>query len=169
MDGESRRKEIAHALKSSSKAITASSLAKQYDVSRQVIVGDIALLRASGMDIMATSKGYLLPQQETGIVKTIASNHKPEDIEAELAIIINGGGRLLDVAVDHQIYGTITANLQIDSLQDIQDFLEKKEKLGASALSELTQGVHSHKICVENLAQFEQIVAQLDTAGFLFK
>jgi len=169
MDGELRRNEITQNLLTSDKAISASSLAKKYGVSRQVIVGDVALLRASGMDILATNKGYILPQHNNGIIRIIPSFHKPQDIEQELTIIVQHGAKLLDVTVEHQIYGSITANLHIENMEDIKHFLQKRKELGAKALSELTEGVHSHKIWVENLDQFEKLVQALDEAGLLFK
>ena len=60
MQNDARRAEILSTLAKSQRPISATTLAAEYHVSRQSIVGDIALLRASGADIIATSRGYLL-------------------------------------------------------------------------------------------------------------
>ena len=52
MTGSDRRQEILKNIKESDRPVSGSKLAKDYDVSRQVIVQDIALLRASGYDII---------------------------------------------------------------------------------------------------------------------
>ena len=41
------------------------TLAKEFDVSRQVIVQDVALLRANGKNIFSTNRGYLIQEDET--------------------------------------------------------------------------------------------------------
>ena len=51
-----RREDIVRRLTISAEPISASSLAAAYGVSRQIIVGDIALLRASGEKISSTPR-----------------------------------------------------------------------------------------------------------------
>ena len=67
IDGEARRKEILHTLANEEKPVSASKFASRFQVSRQIIVGDIALLRASGATIIATARGYVLETNETTI------------------------------------------------------------------------------------------------------
>jgi transcriptional regulator of NAD metabolism len=73
---ETRRKAILEKLETSSDPITGTALADFFQVSRQVIVQDIALLRASGLGILATSNGYLIPkaQDTERLVKTSVLN-----------------------------------------------------------------------------------------------
>ena len=60
MHAEERRETILKLLRQSAQPVSASTLAAQLSVSRQIIVGDIALLRAGGADILATPRGYCL-------------------------------------------------------------------------------------------------------------
>ena len=75
MNAQSRRNAIMEVLKAEEKPVSASTLAKQFNVSRQIIVGDIALLRAGGADISATPKGYVLAREREGLVRSIVCKH----------------------------------------------------------------------------------------------
>ena len=59
MDAKTRRKEILNIIKYNMEPVSGSALAKKLNVSRQVIVQDIALLRAENNDIISTHKGYI--------------------------------------------------------------------------------------------------------------
>lgn len=165
MNGEKRRELIVNTLQNSQKAISASRLAKEFGVSRQIIVGDIALLRASGDDISATSKGYILGNPNKGLLKTIVCVHEEKDIRAELEAIIQLDAKVLDVSIEHAVYGQITANLRVEDQQDIEDFLAKREK----PLSLLTNGVHSHQLLVRDEAHFQEVYMALDELEFIYK
>lgn len=60
MTGEERREQILALLKEGQTPMTGTDLAKRMGVSRQIIVHDIALLRASKQPIIATTKGYII-------------------------------------------------------------------------------------------------------------
>lgn len=95
-------------------------------VSRQVIVQDIALLRASDFDIISTTKGYMLYQTEDKKIKRVFMvKHSTKDIEDELCTIVDNGGKILDVHVVHEIYGQIVTELIIRNRSDVYDFVEK--------------------------------------------
>lgn len=72
MDAAHRRKTITHILEKAKAPVSAAALAREFSVSRQIIVGDVALLRAAGLDIAATPRGYVLLKQTTGLVRTVA-------------------------------------------------------------------------------------------------
>ena len=61
MSGNERREAIWRLLQQSSTVINASTLATRFGVTRQIIVSDIALLRANGRPIAAERRGYLKP------------------------------------------------------------------------------------------------------------
>lgn len=148
-----------------------SSLADLYNVTRQVIVKDIAILRAEGNDIIATPKGYFLntPGESKRIRKVIATKHQKENIERELEIIIDNGGKVLDVIVEHPVYGEIKANLMIDNRADLASFMDNTKKRKAKPLSSLTDGVHLHTVEADSRKILERIVYQLDQEGLLIK
>lgn len=171
MTAAERRNQIAAVLAQSETPISASTLAAQLSVSRQLIVGDIALLRAGGMKIIATPRGYLQESQnptQNGLVFTIACMHSMEQIAEEMNTIVDFGGALLDVTVEHSLYGEISAPLQIHSRYDTELFLEKMQKNGAKPLSDLTNGVHLHQICCESEDILHRIQAALEQRGILY-
>ena len=67
MSGKERREEILQRITNSKTPVSGAALAKSCEVSRQVIVQDIALIRAAGYDVIATNRGYICssPVRET--------------------------------------------------------------------------------------------------------
>ena len=59
--GVARRRRILERLRPQASPIPASELAREFRVSRQCLVQDVAILRASGQEILATPRGYRLP------------------------------------------------------------------------------------------------------------
>lgn len=166
MTGEQRRNEIYLKLDVTDKPIPARHFAELYNVSRQVIVGDIALLRAQGADIIATHRGYLIKQDNTGkLSKTIAVSHSKEDTKKELELLVNMGIEIVDVTVEHPVYGQIIGQLNIKTHDDIEDFLTQDPEL----LSSLTEGIHLHTIICENEKHYIDAVHELDRVGFLYQ
>lgn len=169
MQSDKRRNRIETILKENSKPISAASLASLLAVSRQVIVGDIALLRAAGLDIQATPRGYILALPEViGFVGTVACRHTKEAMKDELYTMVDNGAGILDVLVDHPIYGQLVGQLQIFSRYDADDFLQKIETEQAQPLSQITDGIHLHHIRCQDEAAFGRVVAALEKAGVLF-
>ena len=100
MHSDERRKAIADVLHAADAPVSASALAEKFSVSRQIIVGDIALLRSSGEEILATPRGYVTPKEARGIVRRVAVKHMPQEMEAELNAIVDNGCTVIDVIVD---------------------------------------------------------------------
>lgn len=168
MKGEERRGKILYLLKNHQSPFKGGELSTQFDVSRQVIVQDIALLRAEGNDIIATPQGYILISPNPGSVKrVIAVRHNEGDMEDELKTIINMGGRVLDVTIEHKIYGEITGRLQLKSLFDVEQFMKKINNGGAKPLSQLTKGVHIHAIEADDKDVMDRIIQALGEKGYL--
>ena len=137
MDGEIRRREIVKRLRETEKPISATRFAKAFDVSRQIIVGDVALLRATGVEIVATARGYMLEQPLEGIERKIACQHTPEQTREELSVIVAKGGEVVDVSIAHPLYGELIGSLRIQSEKDIDKFMDKYQKEHATLLSVL--------------------------------
>lgn len=125
MHSDERRKAIADVLRAADAPVSASALAEKFSVSRQIIVGDIALLRSSGEEILATPRGYVTPKEARGIVRRVAVKHTPQEMEAELNTIVDNGCTVIDVIVDHPIYGQLTGPLQISSRYEVSQFIER--------------------------------------------
>ncbi len=171
MEAKERRDQIAGLLQQSRQPITGMALAKKLGVSRQVIVGDIAILRAAGVDIYATPQGYVIlhASAPTTVSARLACCHDRDNIETELAVIIDNGGRVLDVSVEHPVYGEIKANLMLASRRDLVEFLYKSATSGAAPLSLVTGGVHLHTIEVPTIEVLQKITAELKALGILLE
>ena len=161
MDAQKRRQYIAQRLERSETPVSAALLARECAVSRQVIVGDVALLRASGVDIAATPRGYVLPSQTAGLIRTLATRHRGDQMEEELNAIVDQGCTVIDVIVEHPIYGQLTGPLALSSRYDVAQFVERCRKQSAAPLSLLTEGIHLHTITCPDEAAFGRVRAAL--------
>lgn len=168
MNSEERRTLIYDFLDKSSEPLKGERLARKLGVTRQIIVKDIAILRASGSKIIATPKGYIVSQiKKNNISKVLAVSHSPEEIEEELETIVKFGGIIEDVIIEHKLYGEIRGILMIKTLYDIQNFMSKLKKLQAEPLSILTGGIHLHTIIVEDEGCLKNIIDELKKKNFL--
>ena len=159
MEAAARRQAILNRLRTAGRPVGASSLAAELNVSRQIIVGDIALLRAGGAEISATPRGYVLPRATDGITRTIACRHTLEQTGTELDILVDNGCTVLDVIVEHPVYGQLTGPLQISNRYEVSQFIERCKK--AEPLSSLTDGIHLHTLSCPDEAAFERTKSAL--------
>ena len=169
MNGEQRRQIIIDRLKTSTQPISATAFANDLGVTRQIIVADVALLRAAGYHIKAEHKGYVLDNQQDGITKLVVVKHGKHDVFNEFCAIVDNGAKVLDVVVDHPVYGKLSAELNIASRYDANCFVEKMDAEGANPLSLLTEGIHLHTIIVKDEQTFERIKSQLNNLGILIE
>lgn len=168
-DGKKRRDVIVEALNQAAKPISANHFAKEFGVSRQIIVGDVALLRASGIDIVATARGYVMQPKETAFVSKIVVQHGPESTEEELRMIVDKGGEVIDVLVEHPLYGELQGGLHLKTQEDVDRFMVAYKKQTASLLSELTGGIHMHTIRCESEAALVRIKQGLHDIHVLYE
>ena len=171
MKASERREKIRKYLEKENEAVSASVLASEFGVSRQIIVGDIAILRAAGYDIAATPRGYLMTEQRTeeGIRRQIVCLHTEEQTEEELNICVDYGCAVEDVIVEHPVYGQLTGELHIQSRFDVMMFMEKLRSERVHALYELTDGIHLHTLICPNQEAYELVVGRLREEGILFE
>ncbi|MCL2363778.1 MAG: transcription repressor NadR [Defluviitaleaceae bacterium] len=169
MDATKRRERIFEIIRQSNAPVSASALAKELGVSRQVIVGDIALLRAQGREIIATARGYMIPsfREANQYIGKMACCHHAENTIEELCLIVDLGATVVDVIVEHELYGEITGQLNIKTRDDADAFITRINASEVRLLSALTQGVHLHTLACRNKAHFEEIKHALNIAGFL--
>ncbi len=166
---QSRRDSIKELLQTSTEPVTGACLAKKYDVSRQVIVQDIAVLRASGLNIVAASNGYFIPREmrRDRLIKTVVCQHDSNRLSEELRIMLDYGCKVLNVIVDHPVYGEIIGQLMIGSHEELDAFLRKVDIADALPLSILTDGEHIHTIEVPSEKIFEALVRELEENNFI--
>jgi len=171
MDANLRRKKILEIIEYE-KPTSAYFLSEKLNVSRQAIVGDIALLRALGHEIIATTKGYIIAAEyksSNKYIQKIACKHPPKDTKSELYTIVDTKAEVLNVIIEHSVYGEITGQLNIKSRSDADIFIKKLETSNARLLSELTCGIHYHTLACYDKPHFEQVVRFLDSKGYLLK
>ena len=169
MDGDKRKAEILRALQQTEKPISATSFAKEFGVSRQIVVGDVALLRASGENIIATARGYLLERESEKLISKIAVQHTPQQTEEELRTIVEHSGEVIDVVVEHPLYGELVGGLHLATQQDVDTFIKEANELQVTLVSELTAGIHLHTIAYETLEDLAEIKQALSEKGILYE
>ena len=157
MKVKERRELLLSILNKSAKPIKGDELANTLNVSRQVIVQDIALIRSTGVDIIATPQGYVIYN-----TKVTTKNHvNGDDFYNELKTIVDLGGKVKDVIVKHPIYGEIKVDLDIDSNRDIDEFMKKASSDEFKQLSTLTKESHLHTIEAKSEEILDEIVSSL--------
>lgn len=168
MDGKNRREKILKILENSDLPITGSVLAKELGVSRQIIVQDIALLRAKeNNNLLATARGYLLQEKTRKFQRTFTVCHNEDEVEDELNIFVDCGGRVLNVIVEHGVYGFITADLIVANRMEVRSFMEQLNKRKTALLSQLTGGIHIHTVEADSEEILDHIEEQLKLHHYL--
>lgn len=169
MTAPQRREQIEQLLQKSETPLSASTLAAQLCVSRQIVVGDIALLRAAGLSILATPRGYLLDTQPP--VKehlVVACRHSAAQLKDELYTIVDCGCGILDVIVEHPVYGQLSGQLHIFSRYDADLFCDTLEKTQAQPLCYLTDDLHLHTLFCPTLQHQNRVLQKLSEHGYLY-
>ena len=167
MNSIDRRENIIKLLLVSNEPIKGSVIAREYLVTRQVIVKDIAILRAKGENIIATPDGYIINKKENKVKAIIAVTHNEEEMFSEMSIVIKYGGTIEDVIVEHPLYGEITPMLMIKNYNELNKFVQKYQQQKARLLSVLTNGVHLHTISAENEDDINLIISELKKYNFI--
>ena len=169
VESEIRRKRLWDVLKNRSGPVSGSVLAKALGVSRQVIVQDIALLRAGSAEMFATPKGYILYTQGPAkkYRRSYMVNHTKEQIVDELSLIVDNGGKVLNVIVAHDVYGQIQADLILENRQDILAFYERMGSSKAGPLLQLSNGIHIHTVEAASERILDNIERDLRERGYL--
>lgn len=166
MHGNERREQIIARLRNTDNPISGTRLAELLKVSRQVIVQDIALLKATGYEVVSTSRGYslALPQRHS---KVFHVKHQDDQLEAELNAIVDCGGRVEDVFVKHHSYGVLKAPLDVGSRIQVKEFLAQLKSGTSTPLSHMTQGEHYHTVTADSPKVFDYIEEELLALGIL--
>lgn len=166
MTGAERRKKILTMMKEASAPLSGAALGNATGVSRQIVVQDIALLRTEGYNILATARGYVLDSHKLNS-RLIKVCHDEDRTEEELTTIVDLGGCVEDVMVNHKIYGKMTAPLNIKNRRDIKTFLDSLKSGKSAPLLKVTSGYHFHHISADNDEILDEIEEALKQKNFL--
>lgn len=168
MNGSERRAKIVHRIQESKEPVSGKKLAEVYGVSRQVIVQDMALLRTAGYDIISTNRGYILHAQNM-ISRVFKVQHTDEQTEEELYEIVDLGGCVENVMVNHKVYGHMEAPLGIQSRRKAAAFIDDIKSGKSSPLKNITSNYHYHTVSAESEEILDEIEEMLRSKGFLIE
>ena len=166
MTGQERRDAMIEMIRNSEKPVSGTALAKEFAVSRQVIVQDIALIRAAGYEVLSTHRGYLLGHKDS-VTRIFKVSHTDEEIADELNLIVDLGGKVQDVQVNHKVYGRMKADLGIHSRKQVQDFVEEIRSGKSSPLKNITSNYHYHTVEADSEEVLDLIGEELNKRGYL--
>lgn len=165
-----RQEFILNLLKNAIKPITGNELANETNVSRQVIVQDISILKAKNEPIIATSRGYLyVSKQPNTIQHIIAVDHTPDETQKELYLIVDHGVTVKNVIVEHPVYGELTASLMVSNRAEVDHFIENIKETNATYLSVLTDGIHLHTLEADSMDKIKAACNILKKENFLLE
>ena len=164
--GSQRRETILNMMRTSQVPLSGTALGKATGVSRQVVVQDIALLRTEGNPILATPRGYVLEAPQ-GVTRLFKVCHTEEETEEELNLVVDLGGRVEDVIVNHRAYGVISAPLEVRCRRDVQTFKDQIQSGKSTLLMNITSGYHFHHISADSEEILNEIQEKLRQRGFL--
>lgn len=168
MSGEERRNCILDIIAKSDVPVSGTELAGRLEVSRQLIVQDIALLRANGYEIISTHKGYIVMNKKS-VSRVFKVIHSDEEAEEEMNLVVDLGGILEDVFVYHKVYGVLRADMNIRSRMDVRIYLQKIASGKSTLLKNVTSGYHYHTVTAESEKVLDYIQEELRRKGFLAK
>ena len=168
MNTAERRNEILNFLQNADEPVAARKLASQFGVSRQVIVQDMAVIRASTPGILSTTRGYVLQHdKDIACTREFKVRHGQEHAAEELNLIVDCGGRICNISISHRVYGRVSAEMDIRSRQDVNEFITALNNSNSSALSNATSGYHYHLVEAASEERLDLIEEQLKKAGLL--
>ena len=168
MNGKERRQQIINIIQDNNGPVAGTELAKQLGVSRQVIVQDMALIRANGVEVLSTNRGYVI-QGTNDVRQVFKVIHSDEQVEEELNLFVDLGGRVEDVFVYHKVYGVIRADMNVKSRRDVKEYMNGIAGSKSTNLMNLTSNYHYHTVVAEDEKTLELIKEELQKRGFLAK
>lgn len=166
MSGEQRRERMLEILRSAKEPISGAALAEKFHVSRQVVVQDVALLRAKEQEIISTYRGYMI-QKNSSCRRIFKVHHSDEEMETELNLYVDFGGRVEDEFVYHKIYNVIRVDMGLKSRRDVKEYIAKLKSGISKPLKDVTSGYHYHTVTAESEEILDQIQEKLQEMGFL--
>jgi len=168
MKASERRREILSFISNSDSPVPANALSEKFEVSRQVIVQDIAILRANGFDVTATNRGYVL-NVKIQASRVFKCRHTLNELVDEGALIIDAGGRIEDIFVNHRVYGRISARLDLYNRTHVEELFRSLVSGASKPLMSVTDGYNYHTVSADSEEILDNIEELLRKKGFLIE
>ena len=102
-----------------------------------------------------------------GVTKIFKCRHSDDQAEDELNCIVDQGGIVLNVFVNHKVYGRIQADMNIRSRRDVKNFIHDIHTGKSTLLKNVTSDYHYHTICADSEDILDAIEKELKNYGFL--
>lgn len=169
MKANERRAEILSLIDNSQNPVAANILSEKYGVSRQVIVQDIAILRAQGYGVISTNRGYVLDSGATRYERVYKCRHNLNELIHESEIVINNGGTVEDIFVNHRVYGKISARLELSTMRHAEELYRSLMAGASKPLMSVTDGYHYHTVSAQSEEALEKIEQELRKEGILIE
>ena len=166
MDGQARRNKIIEIIKKSDKPVSGTFLAEQLNVSRQVVVTDMALIRANGVKVISTNRGYTIDAESSRCKRIVKCHHSDEQILDELYAIVDNGGCAESTIINHRYYNRLEAPLNVSSRREAKKFNDAIVSGKSRSLGSATSGYHYHVISAEDEATLDIIEEELKAKGY---
>ena len=168
MKSAERRREIVRLLGNTETPVPANVLKEKFGVSRQVIVQDIAILRANGHGVISTSRGYVL-NLKTRSSRVFKCRHSLDELIEEGEIIISAGGIIEDISVSHRLYGKISADISLCNRLQVEELYRSLVSGASKPLMSVTDGYHYHAVTADSEKTLDEIENKLRERGFLIE
>ncbi len=107
------------------------------------------MIRAGGHEITSTNRGYVL-KEEPAVRRTFYVNHSDEALFDELVAVVDMGGKVINVMVEHKVYGKMEADLNIASRRQVNVFMSEIQSGQSSPLKNITSNDHAHIVEAES-------------------
>lgn len=170
MDSAERRARIMQMLEDAPNAVTGTEISQACSVSRQIIVGDVAILRAQGHKIISTPRGYqLVLNKPQSVQRIFVCCHGQAQMQAELEAIVDNGGVVHNVVIEHEVYGNLEGTLNLRSRRDVSQYVKKMKDSGSELLCRISGGIHTHLVTAETAEELDAVEDALETLGVLYK
>lgn len=172
MNNQMRREKLLEILRNETAPVTGVELSRRLKVTRQIIVGDVALLRSAGRPIMATARGYILEGQagQKGCSRQFACQGKKmedKELQQELNAIVDNGGIILYLQLNTSIYGELCIPLNLRSRRDVRRYLARVKEEGNPFITVVTGGSHTLLVEAHSQEEMQAIEEDLDELGIL--
>lgn len=165
MTGEKRREQILSAIQQAPGPVPGAALAQACHVSRQVIVQDIALLRAARYPILSTTRGYVL--QSRCLSRVFRILPPDEGLKPILFSIVDNGGRVRNMFQPGTNGSRLEFRLNLHARSEVEAFLQGLTKPEGKLLRILVSQPHCQVVEADSKAILDRIEDTLSTKGYL--
>ena len=95
--------------------------------------------------------------------------HSFDELVEEGALIIELGGRIEDIFVNHRVYGKISARLSLHNRMHVEELYRSLVSGASKPLMIVTDGYHYHTVTADSEETLDKLENKLRERGFLIE